>query len=788
MDTPVAADAAPAVAPSSAAAKLTALVSDAVPFLLVLDLKEEGLRGLTLLHGTSLVYWLLNHPTLNCCDYAPMPLLLFLLEKLMRDLRRRECFAVPVFFEAEREVLPPYHASVWWLVRRHLQLLASSNIAIDLRPQVFPSAHSAEWREFQRDSSPSVAFALMPDDDKPHTLSVLTSQFLATCLVTHCSIAPLDDIEFQSSSILGPLLKDLALPGELVEQLTGDYAALLAARTVPPPPAPESHASAQSIVLAALHAVCGAPPADAVRDLQARVAVVALVLQTQASAAQRALSLIEATSLPAHSLFLTNLFQEIARRLPVCTDLPDSVIFDLIDVNLFRHVLRLAARACVESTANATLSCAALLRLSPALVETCATLWRRVAPTGDWASALSGPARAWLHTAAAALPSHASAAPPKAAVPTAPPKFCAACQTPAKPAVAEAPKEALDTWEDIDTVETALSVAPVAPAADAAQLVLFPLHSPVFARVLPHHAALPHLAEDDATVAAVASKEHVFDELYHWHSLRPLAQPAWKTRKSRYMEEKKLKLAVRLQKYSESLVGIRLPRTIVTAAPAATAKSKNRAATEIQRKNMERLLREEAEAKAAAVADDLAALSAPGCTDWLTRAKNLLRFISDNRVAKLQSLRDLLAAVDAKTASAASEGQQKALRFRIELEIQKLDPTAKFGGQTPMDFTAQLTHCGDMMQWREPAVSAESGNADVLNYGFVPEAWQRRMITAIDERKSVLVCAPTSSGKTFIAFYVIESLLKEDEGAVVVFVVPTKALVNQVCDCTVSIW
>ena len=47
---------------------------------------------------------------------------------------------------------------------------------------------------------------LMPDDDKPHTLSVLTSQFLATCLVTHCSIAPLDDIEFHETvvaSLLG---------------------------------------------------------------------------------------------------------------------------------------------------------------------------------------------------------------------------------------------------------------------------------------------------------------------------------------------------------------------------------------------------------------------------------------------------------------------------------------------------------------------------------------------------------------------------------------------------------
>jgi superfamily II DNA or RNA helicase len=59
------------------------------------------------------------------------------------------------------------------------------------------------------------------------------------------------------------------------------------------------------------------------------------------------------------------------------------------------------------------------------------------------------------------------------------------------------------------------------------------------------------------------------------------------------------------------------------------------------------------------------------------------------------------------------------------------------------------------------------------------DSWQIDVLDCIDSYKSCLVVAPTSAGKSFMGFHAMSRVL-ETEDSVLVYVAPTKALVNQV--------
>ena len=94
-------------------------------------------------------------------------------------------------------------------------------------------------------------------------------------------------------------------------------------------------------------------------------------------------------------------------------------------------------------------------------------------------------------------------------------------------------------------------------------------------------------------------------------------------------------------------------------------------------------------------------------------------------------------------------------------------------GQSEARF--QLKYMGDRLPRETPPMQ----DARVAN--FNPDVWQRRVLDAIDDRASCVVCAPTSSGKTFISSYCMASVLEDAtfRDGIVVIVCPTKALVNQ---------
>ena len=105
----------------------------------------------------------------------------------------------------------------------------------------------------------------------------------------------------------------------------------------------------------------------------------------------------------------------------------------------------------------------------------------------------------------------------------------------------------------------------------------------------------------------------------------------------------------------------------------------------------------------------------------------------------------------------------------------KLDLPAEIKGskviKAPTEF--QLEHCG-------PYFDRSLESTVDPRVPFKPDAWQRSVLDAIDEQKSLFVIAPTSSGKTFISFYAMKQVLESSDDGVIVYIAPTKALVNQI--------
>lgn len=109
-------------------------------------------------------------------------------------------------------------------------------------------------------------------------------------------------------------------------------------------------------------------------------------------------------------------------------------------------------------------------------------------------------------------------------------------------------------------------------------------------------------------------------------------------------------------------------------------------------------------------------------------------------------------------------------KLSFTFALSKEDKTLKV---TDSPKTFQLQHCG-------PFMDRSINSAVDPRTRFDPDGWQRDVLDTIDANKSLFVVAPTSAGKTFISFYAMKKTLLADNDGVIVYVAPTKALVNQI--------
>jgi hypothetical protein len=86
----------------------------------------------------------------------------------------------------------------------------------------------------------------------------------------------------------------------------------------------------------------------------------------------------------------------------------------------------------------------------------------------------------------------------------------------------------------------------------------------------------------------------------------------------------------------------------------------------------------------------------------------------------------------------------------------------------------------DILQHEGPQLDRSMDAREDPRVPFLPDAWQVKVLDEIDQGNSLLVTAPTSAGKTFISFYAMEKALRASDDAVLVYVAPTKSLVNQI--------